>query len=360
MSALKKYRDVRLDLYRCLAVSNVLAIHFFLYIGFYEEPLSSPLMFLQLLLRTFLTICVPSFLLLTGYLMSKKNLSSHYYQGISHTLLTYLVVSLFCKLFKILFYGETFSAPLFLKGLLSFSEAPYSWYIEMYIGLYLLIPFLNAGYQALSSRTAKRCLLITLIVLTVLPGTINDFNLHLLPAYWELLWPFTYYFAGAYLREFLPTISYKKIFPLIVVLLILFSAFDFSLNYEKPYRSGYYNGYFGIITFILTVLCFVGIMNLKLESLPNPIRIFIHKVSELSLGIYLSSWIMDSWIYRQSFILDIVTPLRIKYFVPVIFIVFTGSFCISAISESIVQLIFQLYSLLRTRISTFFTKFTVK
>ena len=48
--------------------------------------------------------------------------------------------------------------------LLDFTGAPYSWYIEMYLGLFLLIPFLNILYNNLASQRHKQILVITFVI----------------------------------------------------------------------------------------------------------------------------------------------------------------------------------------------------
>lgn len=42
-----------------------------------------------------------------------------------------------------------------------YSAIVYAWYIEMYIGLFLLTPFLNRAYQAIPTRKQKDVLLLT-------------------------------------------------------------------------------------------------------------------------------------------------------------------------------------------------------
>ena len=65
-------RNVNLDLTRCAAVFSVVAVHFFLNSGFYGTPIVGGKMLLSTILRTVFMVCVPLFLLLTGYLMSGK------------------------------------------------------------------------------------------------------------------------------------------------------------------------------------------------------------------------------------------------------------------------------------------------
>ena len=51
--------------------------------------------------------------------------------------------------FDIRIFNEEYFGKL-LTNIFSFSH--YAWYVNLYIGLYLLIPFLNAGFNSLTSR----------------------------------------------------------------------------------------------------------------------------------------------------------------------------------------------------------------
>lgn len=74
-------RNLNLDLIRSIAVFSVLSVHFFLNNGFYEYPVDGGRMYMMVAMRTFFMICVPLFLILTGYLMNKKKLSIEYFSG---------------------------------------------------------------------------------------------------------------------------------------------------------------------------------------------------------------------------------------------------------------------------------------
>ena len=68
-------RSVKLDLIRCIAVFEVISVHFFLNNGFYNQTICKSL-FSQVCFRTLFMTCVPLFMILTGYLMNKKELYS--------------------------------------------------------------------------------------------------------------------------------------------------------------------------------------------------------------------------------------------------------------------------------------------
>jgi len=76
----------------------------------------------------------------------------------------------------------------------------YGWYVEMYLGLLLLIPFLNIALRHMSSKTLL-ILSSVMLVLTALPGAVHWLPI---PDYWRKLYPFTYYILGAAVRRLRP------------------------------------------------------------------------------------------------------------------------------------------------------------
>ena len=59
-----------------------------------------------------------------------------------------------------------------ILSILDFSADSYAWYIEMYIGLFLIIPFLNILWNNLND-VGRKWLIITLLGLTALPSLLN-------------------------------------------------------------------------------------------------------------------------------------------------------------------------------------------
>ena len=66
-----KSRMVAADVLRCVACYLVISIHFLMNSGFYSTTVYGKKMFLAVLIRCACTICVPLFLILSGYLMNK-------------------------------------------------------------------------------------------------------------------------------------------------------------------------------------------------------------------------------------------------------------------------------------------------
>lgn len=163
--------------------------------------------------RTVFITCVPLFLILSGYLCCKKTLSKGYYRGLTKVVLTYVIAGLFCQFVDYILHGGDL-----LKIVLtffSFKAAPYGWYIEMYFGLFLIIPFLNILWDKLND-IQRKWLLITLLLTTSVPCIFNSFNFSntnmwwyatqsdytkLYPDYFINVYPITYYVIGVYLHE---------------------------------------------------------------------------------------------------------------------------------------------------------------
>ncbi len=71
ISKLEK-RNPALDIIRIVAAFTVLSVHFFLHNGFYYETVQGTSMYIMTLMRTLFSVCVPLFMILTGYLMCNK------------------------------------------------------------------------------------------------------------------------------------------------------------------------------------------------------------------------------------------------------------------------------------------------
>ena len=323
-------RSGALDITRICALLSVISIHFFLNTGYYNEPMLGKSMILFTVLRTAFSACVPLFLLLTGYLQNKKTFSGKYYLGIVKTLGTHALISLACMLYKSAVHGVEYSPKGVLFGVLDFTGANYSWYIEMYIGLFLLIPFLNAMYHGLQTRRAKLALIVTMLALTSLPSVVNIYNFSvdgwfatpylsveyqkLIPDFWNVLYPITYYFIGAYLKEYPIRINRWLNLLYIAAAVVGFGLFNYYRSWGGFYSWGAYQDWFGLPTVVLAVLIFVFLSSRNTEKAP----ILVKKMSDLCLGAYLVSYIFDDYLYARLCERVATFGERIWYFVPMV------------------------------------------
>lgn len=342
-------RDVRLDLIRSVAVFSVLSVHFFLNNGFYDTIVAGKRMYIMVMMRTAFMVCVPLFLLLTGYLCGNKKLTRTYYRGIRHTLELYVLISIMCLFFHRFYLHETFSPAEGFFRILSFSASTYGWYMEMYIGLFLLIPFLNILYHGLESQKKKQALLITCLILTTLPTAVNIYdwltpgfwtnpatavNLYqIVPDWWTFFYPITFYFLGAYIREYDIHISVKRNIALFLICLLIFGSFNFYRNYGACFGWSSFVGWCSFENVIDSVLLFTLILHLDFHRCPKPIASTIKKISQLSLGIYLASSMSDKVIYP---ILNSRVPemtMRLNYYPAVVLCSFLCALIISQLTQ---------------------------
>ena len=287
-------RIAGLDLLRSLAIFSVIGVHFFLNTPFAKTPFVGSSMFLQGIVQHLMGVGVPLFLLLTGYLNINKKLSRSYSRGLVRVLSAYLLYSRFTIVFRIGYLGEEYSVQFWIHSILKFSAIGYAWYIEMWIGLFLLTPFLNVLYKNLSSRREKQVLIVTLVMLSLMAKFANRYDLHVGPGFWESIYPLAYYFAGAYIREYKPRISIVKGLTVIIGLSLLNPLFNtfFMGNSKMVYPFGNSDT---PLYFVLSLCVFLLLYQRDVKHAAT--RAVLMSVSLLSLDMYLVSFAFDRLYY---------------------------------------------------------------
>ncbi len=344
-----KRRAFAPDLIRTFALLSVISVHFFLNSGYYTVPMAGKRMFVMTLVRSFFMICVPLFITLSGYLMSQKKLTPRYYKGLIKTVSIYLLASLVCYLFKLCVNDGVFVLRDFLLETAYYNAAPYSWYVEMYLGLFMLIPFLNICYNGLETRTKKTVLILSLLSLTALQSIFNTRKL-IFPDFWLETYPITYYFIGCYLREFPIKLKRRVILPRIIVIDLLFGTFSFLKCHCELFKWGVWQNWGSISVVVLTVLVFSFLSQCEFRSghtLPARCisRVFAFTSSH-SFGAYLVSYIFDTIFYSN---LNGAIPLatsRAEYMPLAVGFVFVGSILLSALLGAVYSVLYKLFALI--------------
>ena len=207
MEEIKSGRSTGIDMTKAVAVFFVLCVHFSLNTNYYNTSIADANMFVQSCLRWIFYAGVPLFLMCTGYLNYKKTISRSYYMKILRVLIPYVLISIICLLIK----NPAGSAPIgfhqAVSSIFNFTADSYSWYVNMYIGLFLLAPLLNVALNTLD-RKKLRVLLCTLLFVIALPATFNPLfnNIYRIsyfyfPDWWQGFYPILYYFIGAYIAK---------------------------------------------------------------------------------------------------------------------------------------------------------------
>lgn len=187
-------RESGIDLYRCLGLLFVTGLHSFLYNGFYSEAQGLSMLFPNMA-RWLFSACNGMFMLMTGYLKTKKPWDRGYYRGLWTVLVGYGLTCLISYPIRHFLYGEEHTLLQWIDRFFTFDG--YGWYIGMYVGLILLSPVLNLAMDHMDRRQLLG-LALTMAALTALPSATP---IHLLPEYWTGLYPLTYYTLGAVIRR---------------------------------------------------------------------------------------------------------------------------------------------------------------
>ena len=313
MTLEKKTRNPNLDLIRIVATLSVVAVRFFLNSGFYQESVMGKRMYVMVLMRCAFSVCVPLFMMLTGYLSREKKVTLAHYRGLGKILGPYVLAAIACLLFRKLYLGESISLKFGFFSILDYSASNYGWYVEMYIGLFLLAPFLNLIYDGLKSKREKHYLLLILAFLSIGNSIFNGFDFttqgfwsdptvaqydtKLVPDWWIGLYPVLYYFLGSYIREYKCHINWKKAVPFIFGAVVVFGSYNYWRSYGSTYRSGIWQDWNSLQAVVLSVLVFVLLLSLNIQNIPGLMKSGLKRVSELTFYVYLLSDCSDQFVY---------------------------------------------------------------
>lgn len=315
-------RNPAADIIRCLALFFVVSVHFMLKNGFYAQPNVGIRMYIMTIMRALFIVCVPLFLTLSGFLLRNKILCKSYFFRIFKILLTYLLASIACLLYAKFYLHDNLTFKTVLTRFLNFTAAPYGWYIEMYIGLFFLIPFLNLIYNNLPNKKSKIGLVAVFIFLTSFPSVANIF-FKLAPCWWTKLYPITYYFIGCYLGEYGLKLKKRYSFPLIIFTVLLSGSVAFWRSQGNKFLSGQWCEYESIFSVIIVILIFAFFTNINYEKTPVWITKLLKTISGLSLGGYLVSSIFDTLLYPLLVSRVSYMPNRLEYYfliVPAVYV----------------------------------------
>ena len=303
-------RNNSVNLLKTTAVFFVVAVHFLLNTQYYDLIVNNNLMVIGIFFRCLFITCVPFFLIATGFLMNKKTLSNQYILGILPLIIKYILLSLIVWLSCKVFFNDPMTLSEGIKGIFDYSTISYSWYIEMYLGLYFLIPFLNIIWWYNDKKNYHLYIIFLNIILVFLPSLINVFG-KVLPDYWQLLYPIAYYFIGCFFAKYensIKKVSFSKIVKLLLLLLIIFTVINVNHSWNKEFQWTNGNDYFGYQPFLIAIILFVFIWKIKI----HPVFLsLLDKISRATICIYLISEFTDKVTY--SFVDKIFRNQDIKF-----------------------------------------------
>lgn len=334
-------RNETLDIIRILSLLCINGVHFFRNSGFYSITVEGEKMMLLCIFRSLFIICVPMFLMLSGYLMNQKAPSKKYFWGITKTITIYFLCSVVFYLFWKFIQGEEMTLKIFIKNLFSFKGTEYAWYIEMYLGLYLIIPFLNIIFNNLKDKNQALCLLGVLFVVCILPSFINTFRFEeaewwldpasskdyfqILPQWWDYLYPLFFYFLGAYLSKYKPDMPVITNAVLLIASVVFDGAFSFYRSFGHKYVWGDWNSNSSPTTALTAFLTFSLLLNIRFKKENSTRSLALKQFSDSCIYAFLLSGIYDTYFYGIFKEKIPIVQDRFVYAPLMIFIVFISS-----------------------------------
>lgn len=321
-----------LDLIRVCAIFFVIAGHFFsLNTSFRVVPFVGLSMFVQSMMNTLFSVGVPLFMMLTGYLNVNKKPVKAYYKGMMRVIVAYILFSVITILFRVYYLGDEYSIVQWILRILNYSAIPYAWYIEMWIGLALLTPFLNYLYKAIPSINEKLLLIASLFIMTSLPDLCNRYGLYIFPAYFaSACYPLLFFFIGTFIREYQPRINIWLGCSVIVSMCLITPIANVILFRGSGDIVEIGGGPGGVFYTWIAVALFL--MLYKTDISMKPLRKFFTHCSSVSLEMYLCCFVFDQIYYSwfRSHLFYSQSQFLVVFFV-VVPLVFFSSYAIASL-----------------------------
>lgn len=330
-----KTRFVGIDIVKILACLLVVCIHFFLYTGFYGEPITVEFGQAQIYFRWIAYCCVPLFMITTGYLMKNKTLSRKYFRGIIRVLILYVVISIICVIYNRVHFQKTYTLWEFLTGFLNFTNAQYAWYVEYYFCMFLIIPFVNLAYNGLKKQSHRAWMVFIIFAITIVSqslfiGIDMESQVRLVPGYFVRCYPIAYYLIGAYIRDYPPKrTAANKLYLMALLVICLFwlslTTYQQSLdNIENNcvMLSWHYNDYGSWPVAVCSTVIFLLLFDISCSN-KWVIRI-LSILSNATFAAYLISYVFDNTFYLTlcSNVLTVSERFELQNMIPTILKIF--------------------------------------
>lgn len=301
MTKEKTERNSNFELMRITSMFMIVIWHFIFHSNILAKT-SGTLNLIIYFIYIIVSIHVNSFILVSGYFQYNKKFKPR-------KIVSLITTTWFYKLIYAIIFSVTGIVTITKTEMLFFIQpfnfnygfGEFYWFINIYIFLYLLSPFINKLIETLSQRQHKTLIIILLIMLSIVPtvtlnSTLNN-NGYTIASFVML------YIIGAYFGKYKLRENYhfknfsKNKYQLLLLVLFIISIFlaitpkiitDYFENSTIEILS-YVKYLFGLklIDYISPVIILESVLYLLLFETFDFKSKFINKVASLTFGIYL-------------------------------------------------------------------------
>ncbi|MDR0935644.1 MAG: acyltransferase [Oscillospiraceae bacterium] len=333
----RKERVLGLDILRTAAILAVICIHSLENTSYVTPGDTVAGAFGRSLFLYIGIISVPVFIMLTGYLQLNAKPTAKYFKGIFSILGIYVFYSIVTGLVRYYYFSETIPNETnifigYIKFTLTYFNIGYAWYVEMFIGLFFLVPYLSVISRSFKRQRDFSVFMIVLIGIFGVSESVNSlFGFKVLPEWWNGFapnksgaWPLVYFFAGAYIRRYQPKFYRAMLAVCYAGLILLFSVVT------AKFRS-VGSVWWSLPAIALSVLAFLTLYDLKSDN--KPLRFVFKYTSVLSFEVFLISYIIDRLVWKEGFIISALN-VRLPYYPLIILLIYLLSMTVAVLRYS--------------------------
>lgn len=294
----KKQFHPQINVVKAVASISVTAVHFRNRIetGIPEVQITNKITLFFSANYALFIFAVPLFLLATGFLSIHKTNDFKHFFNIIKVYFLYIFLALISYGMMIFTNSWDFIGwKEMIVNAMSFSLIS-GWYIELYIGLALFIPFLNLLINKLTKKEFQS-LILTLLVAVSIPAFINkspDFPNVYLPNYWQSIYPIIYYFIGAYIRLYYEEIKISNRWLFFMYSTSVLFIVQLLYRNASPYTKSFEGYYASIINVVLATSFFL----LLFRKVHNSHFVF-NTISKYTLSTYIMAYPVDKFLYPR-------------------------------------------------------------
>lgn len=285
----KKQRNANLDLLRIVSMLLIVFLHSIDHSGVLEnaENCGTGMYFYVRFTYALCQVCVNIYIMLSGYFMINSRFRLH------KLVVLWMEVAFYSFILKLLFMVlglDDFSIVSLASCFFPILSGRY-WFLTIYVGMYLISPFLNILIHAMDKKqhtSLNLCLFAIMCAWSSIHPTIAGMNSG---GGWGLAWFVVLYITAAWFRLYYTPdqkpLRWLAAYLLIPVVLAATQCLRGGDNVSEIVRStvAHWFRYDSAPVYVMTLCLFVGFLNIRIYS--EKASRAICAVAPLTLGVYL-------------------------------------------------------------------------